>query len=473
MSDQEHAIAVARVSTLKQREEDQRPGLRKYVNGKGYELDAMIEIHGQSAFRGKHLKQLHKAVDDYVSNGEATVVVLRDVDRSSRQGVYEGYRLILKIMDAGARVEFAAPDQQFLNDQPEMLGIYFKMAQAESEVKRERRLQGMTVKREKGELNGRVPWGYDPVFDASGKIRINITPNELGRRWVKVIYESVVDGKSLRTIQTMLRGVPSPQRNGVWNEATIRRLIERPTYYGGRVGRGNMEYEALISYELWRQANDAIKARAKLGRSTTKLPPTLARPICGACYGIMREGAAKNVKNEDGTSTLVPDGRSPMYRTSHFGHDYYACKGHGPVRKGCGTKVIPIPLLDKEINRVMATQQRPHYEKVWIPGDDRAQQLADIDAEINAAMSGNHYELLTGLSEKAADIIRQPIRKARIGKRPSGMTVGQHWETLDLDGKRDELTNWEIIAYPDGRVRITGPWQDVPDDFDPDNPPIP
>jgi DNA invertase Pin-like site-specific DNA recombinase len=458
---QEHAIAIARVSAGTQREEDQRPGLTKYAEAQGYELDAMIPINGKSAFHGKQVKHVLAAVDKHVKNGPATVVIFREVDRSSRQGVFEGYKLITQIMDMGARVEFSAEAQRFLNTQPELLGIYFKMAQAESETKRERKLQGIARKQESGELNGRIPWGYDAVFDAAGKIRINIVPNALGRKWIPVIFQSAADGKSLRSIQTMLTGIPSPQGNGAWNEASIRRLIANPTYYGGRVGKGNMKYEALVTSELWQQANEAVKARTRIGRGTTTREPTLLKPLCGACYGLEREGA--------------PNGKSPMYRKSRFGHDYYRCSGSGTARKSCGTKLIPVELLDAAIDAAMAKRAEPRYIESWVGGNGNAAKLEEINKEIMVATRDQRYAELAELSAKAAEIVSQShsVKKAHKVKRPSGMTVGEHWATLDLAGKRDELVKWEVVAYPDGKVEIKTPWQEVPEDFDPENPPIP
>jgi hypothetical protein len=47
-----HAIAIARVSTLKQRQEDQQPGLVTYSERQGYVLDDIVDVHGRSAFHG-------------------------------------------------------------------------------------------------------------------------------------------------------------------------------------------------------------------------------------------------------------------------------------------------------------------------------------------------------------------------------------------------------------------------------------
>jgi DNA invertase Pin-like site-specific DNA recombinase len=444
----EHAIAIARVSAGKQREEDQRPGLVKFAEAQRYELDAVVEIHGRSAFHGKHLKQVRKAIEEHIRHGEATVVIFRDVDRSSRQGAQATYDLRGEIIRAGGRMEFSG--QEYLNDQRNqdmLLGILATSAREESETKSRRKLQGNEVRAARGEVNGRPAWGYDLKLVNGRQI---LVPNELGRTWIPVIFEAVVDGKSLRAVQTMLAGVPSPQGNGAWNEATIRRLIASPTYYGGRVGKGNMEYEALVSVELWQQANEAVKARIKRGRGTTEREPAMLRPICGACYGVERAGA--------------PNGKSPMYRRSRFGHDYYVCSGQGPARKSCGTKNIPCDQLDAAVNRAMAKLQGPHYELAWIAGDDKAQRLADINEKIAATAKGGRYDLIPALSAEAADISSQPVRKARTVKRKSGMTEGQHWATLDLAGKRDELSAWEIIAYPDGEVTLAGPWEDIPDD---------
>lgn len=444
--DQEHAVAIARVSSVKQREEDQRPGLTKFADDQDYILDAMVEIHGRSAFHGKHLKQVLQAIEEHVRNGDATVVIFRDVDRSSRQGAQATFDLRGEIIKAGGRMEFAG--QQYLNDQRNqniMLGILAEAAREESETKQRRKLQGNEVRAARGEVNGRPAWGYDLCCVDGRQILI---PNDLGQKWIPVIFRAAVDGASLRSIQTMLRGVPSPQANGVWNEATVRRLIASPTYHGGRVGKGNMAYEALVSVELWQDANKAVQARTKTGRGTTKREPALARPICGACYGVQRDGA--------------PDGKSPMYRKSRAGHDYYTCTGQGAARKSCGAKVIPCARLDAAVDAAMAKRSGPYYELEWIAGDDKAQQLADINEKIAAAAKEGRYDLIPALSVQAEELTAEPVRKARIEKRESGKTVGQHWQTLNTDGKRDELLKWEIIAHPDGRVSIEAPWQSVP-----------
>jgi DNA invertase Pin-like site-specific DNA recombinase len=453
---QEHAIAIARVSSVKQREEDQRPGLVAYAERKGYTLDEMVPVHGRSAFHGKHVKAILAAVDKHVRHGGATVVIFRHVDRSSRQGVFEGFDLLKKIMDAGARVEFS--EQEYLTDQPGMIGMFFDMAKRESEVKRDRKLQGNRVKKANGELVGRTPWGYDPVL--KNGVQVGIAPNALGRKWIPVIFTEAVAGKSLRAIQTMLAGIPSPQKNSAWNEASIRRVIANTTYYGSMTSNPNMKIESLVSVELHKQANLAVAARIRRGGpEAVKNEPTLVRPFCGGCWGKKREGA--------------PSGKSPMYRVNSFGkYSYYACKGHGAARKSCGGPVIPVADLDKAIDELMAADAGPHMVPEYVAGDDSDEQRSVINEKIRVALEAGDYMLMAQLGQEAMQI-GPSVRKSSIEMVDSGITVGRHWESLSPSEKRDELKRWTVIAYPDkvdmfrqvlpgGRSRIA--------DIDPDAP---
>jgi DNA invertase Pin-like site-specific DNA recombinase len=218
--EQEHAIAVARVSQLKQRPEDQRPGLARYAERRGLDLDAVVEVHGRSAFHGRHRKQILKAVAQHVTHGRASVVIFRHVDRMARMEWEDGMRFFLEIRDSGARIEFS--EQEFLNGNMELLGLFLRAGHEESKVKQSRKLQGLQSSRQRGELTGKASWGYDAIVLDGVRTMI---PNELGRKWIPAIYYAAVEGKSLEVIGEMLIGVPSPQRNGRWNPASIRRVI--------------------------------------------------------------------------------------------------------------------------------------------------------------------------------------------------------------------------------------------------------
>lgn len=427
----EHAIAIARVSTGKQHEEDQAPGLKKYADAKGYVLDAVVPIKGRSAFHGKQVKYVLAAVDQHVRNGEATVVIFRHVDRSSRGGAFEGYDLLKQIMDAGARVEFSA--QEYLSDQPGMLGVFFEVAKGESQIKSDRKKQNIEANQKKGILNGQAPWGYD-AKPVDGKR--TLVPNALGREWIPKIFNASAEGDSLRKIRVMLAGVPSSQRDGDWHENTIRRIIANPTYSGNRKGKGELKYEALVTVELWQKANEAVKNRMKAGRSTApSREPVFARPVCGACYGTVRDGC--------------PSGKSPMYRDSTHGRHYYRCYGNGAAHSSCGAKMIPAAVLDAGIDQAMTHDDSPHFETVYIPGDDNSERLASIQEKIVAAARQGDMATVAVLTAEYEEVDGLPTQKARIDRQFTGVTTGEHWQALDRDERREELLRWEIRATAD------------------------
>lgn len=446
----EHALLIPRVSSTKQREEDQTPGLLKYADRKGYIPDAVVPVHGRSAFHGKHVKAILAAVDTHVKNGKATVVIFRHVDRSSREGVFEGMRLLNMIMDAGARIEFS--DQEYLNDNPGLIGFFFEVAKGESEVKHDRREQGITVQRSTGQMVGKAPWGYDPVFGeglntrATGiEVRVNIKPNALGRKWIPLIFDAAINGKSLHAITEMLDGIPSPRGNKLWDYDAVRRIIRNTTYCGSMKNNPFMAFEALVSVAIWKQANEALTGR-HTGRGTTRREPALVKPVCAHCYGREREGA--------------PSGVSPMYRVSRAQWSYYVCVGHGPHRRSCAAKGIPVAALDELIDATMAADPRPRIIRVPVAGDDNDERRQVITEKIAAAVAAGDFALVGELSQQAMQI-GPSEHVSRIEDHATGHTVGQHWQTLTRAEKRDELTNWTILAKMgfDGLPEVSLTWR--------------
>lgn len=457
----EHVILIPRVSTGGQKEENQLPLMQAFAEGQGYIVDAVVPINGKSAFHGRHLKYVRAAVEQYIKSGNATVVIFRDVDRQSRQGAQAAFDLRGEIIRAGGRMEFSG--QEYLNEQRTqemLLGLLATSAREESETKSRRTLQGNTAKALAGELIGKTSWGYS-VGMVDG-LRV-LVPNELGREWVPRIYGLAAEGKSLEYIRNLLsaEGVESPMKSKEWNVTGIRRLIVSPTYKGDRKGKGNMVYEPLVSAELWQVANTALKARQAGFQSGERLVTALAKPYCGNCWGVLRDGAAKNVRQPDGTFKLVPTGKSPMYRnTSYkFGkrYTYYICTGSGPAKKSCGAPAIPEAELDKAIDKIMSNDKRPHWVLDYIPGDDNAETIARLNDAIALAGREMNYTKVAELAAEAEQVRNLPHRRGRTERRDTGITVGKNWERLGPDEKREELLKWNIVAWPD-HVKILGPW---------------
>lgn len=459
----EHVILIPRVSTVRQKEENQLPLMQDFANTRGYITDAVIPINGKSAFHGRHLKQVLKAINEYIRQGNATVIIFRDVDRSSRQGAQATFDLRGEIIRAGGRMEFSG--QEYLNDQRTqemLLGLLATSAREESETKSRRTLQGNTAKALAGELTGKPSWGYT-VGKVNG-LRI-LVPNKLGREWVSRIYNLAAEGKSLEYIRNLLsaNNVESPMKSKEWNVTGIRRLIVSPTYKGDRKGKGNMVYESLVSAELWQVANTALKTRQTGFKTGERLVAALVKPYCGACWGILRDGAAKNVKQPDGTIKLVPTGKSPMYRHTSYKYGrcytYYICSGSGPAKQSCGAPAILESELDNAVNKIMSSDTRPHTVLDYIPGDDNAETIARLNDAIALAGREMNYTKVAELAAEAERVRQQPHRRGHAERRETGLTVGKNWDALNLAERREELSKWTVLAWP-GSVRILGPWHD-------------
>jgi hypothetical protein len=215
----------------------------------------------------------------------------------------------------------------------------------------------------------------------------------------------------------------------------------------------HMKFEPLISVNIYKQANIAIENRRRRGRSTTKFEAALAKPYCAVCWEKPREGA--------------PSGKSPMYRTYRKEWAYYNCRGLGPNRKSCGAPGIPAAELESLIDQAMAADDRPHVIRVPVAGDDNDERRELLKEKIAAAMAANDYALMQKLTEELMTIGPSEYT-THIERRETGHSVGQHWQTLSLAEKRDELTNWLILAQmneegPGVSIRWRSPWETATD----------
>jgi hypothetical protein len=159
-----------------------------------------------------------------------------------------------------------------------------------------------------------------------------------------------------------------------------------------------------------------------------------------------------------------------MYRTTGNGYAYYSCKGHGPGRRSCGGPGIKVADLDAAIDATMAHNPKPHMVREFIAGDENTERLDDVNEQIKAAFEAGDYTKLGQLSAEAKRIEDQieqagpSKRKGRMVLVNSGRTVGQHWQTLTLDEKRDELGNWTVVAGLETNLAVNDAVKRLEDD---------
>ena len=93
----------------------------------------------------------------------------------------------------------------------------------------------------------------------------------------------------------------------------------------------------------------------------------------------------------------------------------------------------------------MAHNPKPHMTRKFTAGDDNSERLEIIKEKIRVASEAGDFMMVGQLSQEAAQI-GPSKRKGSVTLVDSGLTVGQNWQTLTLDQKRDELASWTVVA---------------------------
>lgn len=425
---------------------------RGYIPGPAYVSDVL------SAYHGKHIPDLERAVSD-MEAGLYDVLTFWASDRMWRGKPLADVLKYIERLEAVGSVEFV--NEPHLNNpeqDPMVRNILFAnafgMSYGESKRKVERTKMTIDSHRATGSVHGKPPWGYAVECQTCGKLTRRLddgsvercghkdnkqfVPTDLGRKWVPVIYDLVVKGWSLRSIAEYLTSEGIRATSGrIFHEAYMARLVQNPAYKGARRSGGpNLKIEALVSPTTWDEAQLALAARTRSGRRTTTQPKALLRPVCGRCYGIEREGCT--------------DGISPMYRQ----RGVYRCSGHGPQREGCGAE-ISVGQLDSAVVGMLSRDTRTHTEPEFVPGDDRAPEISRLRERAAEAVRQGDYERATQCMREAAELEKQRSTQPHWREKETKITRGDHFRSLDSDAQREYLQKWRpVTRMENGRVLV-------------------
>lgn len=418
----ETAAKWLRVSTKGQDEASQKPDLDKWCEQYGYEVKKEYVIHGRSAYHGKHQVTLDEMFAD-MARGLFTVLVVWKQDRIERRGMEAALNLISRAKQAGGRIEFVTqPHLNKLNDMGGRISyaIMAEVANAESETKSDRIRIKHEALRDKGSYIGRPSWGYEIVKLSDG--RKTLVPTAEGRKWVPIIFRMMIEDVSRLDIAQRLTSAGLKTMNGstVWSQQGVGVLISNPVYMGQPRNNPALEIEALVSPSEWQEANYSLRNRSTWkGRGTTKHPKALLKPLCARC-------------------------NSPMYRIP-IKVAYYRCHGNG-TGKSCGAPMVPCHEIDAQVTEAMLSDQSLRVATEFVPGDDNADELARLNERIAVAARAKDYVKVAELSGEALRLDEQPSRAARIVPKVTSTTVADHFASLDDDGKRAFLAEYQIVA---------------------------
>lgn len=431
-----------RVSTGGQDEESQLPDLIRWCDTHNYEYDLneSYVVHGKSAYHKKQADAIARAISD-MANGKYTVLVVWAFDRIQRGTALEAFVLAEQARAAGGRIEYT--QDTYLNETNEMSDVMLALAATAARAESQRKSERINIKfnalRAAGSAIGKPPWGYRVICTecnaATVRPRCNyhgkaFIPTAEGRKYIPAIFQMAIDAWSLRDIAEWLTAEGAGGK--VWNQDYMSgKIFKNPVYYGARRNGGALETEALVSYSVWQQANAALASRAKTGRSAkTK---ALLSPVCG------NPGC-------DATGQHP----SPMYRIVTRNDEFYRCHGRGSQCKGCGN-MIPLAELDARVTEAMESDHMNyHIERVFIPGDDRSDEIGKLRERGAEAMKRGDYSAATECMQEAAELEALPRIAPHWEENVTDQTEGEFFAALDGAQRRTELSqNWEVSAWRD------------------------
>lgn len=406
-----------RVSTTDQQEEAQYPDCAAYAERKGYDFnpECVYQVHGASARKGnKRFDTAWQQVIDDIKRGKIKVLIVWRLSRLDRK--LNAYQMIKEVTEYGARVEFAM--QPHLNDLSTMAGrislhIEEEIAHAESEEKSQRGKASIDLRKSQGKNTGRYPWGIAPV---NGEL----LPTEEGSKWVPFVFEKTIAGRASGEIAAMLRaeGIV-PKCHGLF----IRRMIANERYRG-----------LVVDPVTWDAANDALNAAPKRGRAPKTGTRPLLTPLCSICQGPMYPHAYRDSKNR-----------------------FYRCYGHKPNgQRGCGGPLINMAEADRIVT-AMFTDDSPHMEWRYVPGDDLDRQIRETRDNGAAAMRRGDYKAAMEIMARAEELESAPRKEAGWREMPTGQTQRQWWESATQDDRRAYLSQYVFTLGKnhDGDVTVS------------------
>lgn len=261
------AALYVRVSTLEQVTDGYSIGVQKeklsaYAAAQSYDI---TDIYSDEGFSGKdlHRPAIERLLVD-VKNGKVNTVLIYKLDRLSRH-VKDVLELV-ELFDKYSVSLYSLTEQ--LDVSSPFGRAALKMSATFSELEREtiveRMQMGKDARARSGKYTcpGKSPFGYklDKEHD-----RMEIVPEEAEA--VRDMYAKYIEGYTFRKLYTYCRE-KYPDIRFFSNSMCCKPVIERPLYAGYFYHNGELikatNYEPIISYETYLQAQEAVK------RNTTK-----------------------------------------------------------------------------------------------------------------------------------------------------------------------------------------------------------
>jgi hypothetical protein len=228
------------------------------------------------------------------------------------------------------------------------------------------------------------------------------------------------------------RGIPNPRRDGgKWIVSTLGRLLRNPGVGGRQMNNRDggerltiLEYEPIITWP----EHESLVARLDSRAHRAGISPSNVFML---------------------TSIIKDVNENPMY--GHLGRTKYTYH----CRKGCGYGVS-MEIADSEISKevIDLCGHLPHLVRRVIPGENYLDQIARKRQDIRELDPEGDDERRAELRVEIEHLRSLPNKPDEVRWMPSGKTIEEYWESLDVSGRRDWLreNGWTITAIKDDEM---------------------
>lgn len=399
-----------RVSTDDQDYTKQVADLDAWDASHGYTPDGTYEMSA-SAYHGRQIPELERAVRE-LEQGAYSVLTFWAADRMWRgESLAKVLGYCERIHSAGGRIEFVK--DAHLNYSPDvepwvrnmLLAQAFGAAHGESRRKSQRAKMDLASKLAKGAAHGRPPFGYEILGPKDGK---SFVPTAEGREIIPWLFADVIAGKPLKVLAGKLSERLGRSVSHRW---IGHKVIGNPSYWGSRSGVA----EALVSHEIWLEANASLASRQRGTRQPGSRGPMLVKTVACACGGT-------------------------MYRSGN-GSKFY-CRGVRD-RDACGAQVT-VERVEASVRTLVSQDTRGETRRRFVAGTDRTAAMARLTLAITEAAGRGDVVALGTLTGEMAALKSSDDVPSRWEEIPTGRSLGRAFRESTPEEQRQELTRWRV-----------------------------
>ena len=374
------------------------------------------------------------------------------------------------IISVSEGIDFSTPIGKMLGN------ILIMFAEFERDRIRERRQEASTTIRAAGRWNGgRIPFGYQPKKIAGG---YRLVRDDVSAATIRRMADWFTSGVSLSEIAARLNeeAVPTAlnrqrgQAGGLWRDNSVRKILTSPAIVGQTtqmingvmtVLRDASGQPVMFTDEPILTPADAAAIQNALRGNARPRGTSISRHLL---YNV---AFCRNCTDTEAIRNRVVDGKIVMATAkpvklyghrpaAHPKHSYYTCKI-------CGYS-IQMERLENRVEGVIGRKYGDQVlqERVLIPGDDNSAEIARLERKAESrrtdlADDPDDEDLARSLHKLEAQIAAlkaQPHQPDTYEWHddPSGITVAEKWDSLDIAGRGRFLRQYGVEVFTDREV---------------------